>query len=56
MRPIEGFDCMAFKRKTQAQIYKEIKGMTAEEELAYFRRKTRESGTWRKFQKKTVAR
>lgn len=35
------FDCVASKRKAQARIYRKIKGMTAEEELAYFDRATR---------------
>ena len=59
IKPIEGFDCMAFKRKAQAQIYQEIKDMTAEEEIAYFHRKAREGkmgAIWRKLQRKPVAR
>jgi hypothetical protein len=37
-RPAKGFDCIAFKRKAQAEIYEEIKGLSPEEEIAYFRR------------------
>jgi hypothetical protein len=33
-----GFDCVGFKRKVQAEIYQEIKGLSAEEEIEYFRR------------------
>jgi hypothetical protein len=56
IKPIEGFDCMAFKRKVQAQIYKEIKDMTAEEEMAYFHKNARESEIWRRFAKKPATR
>ena len=34
----KSFDCIAFKRQAQAQIYKEIKGLSPKEEIAYFRR------------------
>jgi len=37
-RHARGFDCIAFKRQAQAQIYEEIKGLSPEEEIAYFRR------------------
>ncbi len=32
------FDCIAFKRRVQAEIYKEIKDLSPEEEIAYYRR------------------
>ena len=32
------FDCVAMKREAQRGIYREIAGMTLEEELAYWRR------------------
>jgi hypothetical protein len=38
-RPAKGFDCIAFKSKAQAEIYEEIKGLSPEEEIAYFRRR-----------------
>ena len=38
-RAAKGFDCIAFKRKVQAEIYAEIKGLSPEEEIAYFRRR-----------------
>jgi len=38
-RPAKGFDCIAFKRKAQTEIYEEIKGLSPEEEIAYFRRR-----------------
>jgi hypothetical protein len=34
----KGFDCIGFKRKVQAEIYEEIKGLSPEEEIEYFRR------------------
>lgn len=34
--PIPGFDCMKMKREIQAKIYKEIKDMSPEEQIAYF--------------------
>ncbi len=37
-RAAKGFDCIAFKRQAQAEIYEEIKGLSPEEEIAYFRR------------------
>jgi hypothetical protein len=33
------FDCIAFKRAAQLKIYEEIKGLSREEEMAYFRNK-----------------
>jgi hypothetical protein len=38
-RPAKGFDCITFKRQAQAEIYEEIKGLSPEEEIAYFRRR-----------------
>ena len=34
----KGFDCIGFKRKAQAEIYREIKGLSPEQEIEYFRR------------------
>ncbi len=31
------FDCLEFKRRTQARIYEEIRDMTLDEQLEYFR-------------------
>jgi len=31
------FDCLEMKREIQAKIYEEIKNMTAEERILYFR-------------------
>jgi|RhiMetdeSRZDD1v2_1073273.scaffolds.fasta_scaffold1710109_2 hypothetical protein len=47
-REDEGFDCIAFKRRVQAEIYEETKGMTHEEEIAYFHRRVAEGpfGKW----------
>ena len=35
----KGFDCVAFKRQAQAEIYQEIQGLSPEEEIEYFRRR-----------------
>jgi hypothetical protein len=40
--PIEGFDCVAFKREAQAKIYEETKNMTPEQYVEYIHRKARE--------------
>jgi hypothetical protein len=32
------FDCLAFKWKVQAEIYREIKDQTPEQQIQYFRR------------------
>lgn len=37
-KPGKGFDCIEFKRQAQAEIYQEIKGLSPEEEIEYFRR------------------
>ncbi|MGO9273383.1 MAG: hypothetical protein ACLQOO_24620 [Terriglobia bacterium] len=37
-KPEKSFDCVGFKRKVQAEIYEEIKGLSPEEEIEYFRR------------------
>ena len=38
-KPEKGFDCIEFKRQAQAEIYQEIKGLSPEEEMEYFRRR-----------------
>jgi len=42
------FDCVEFKRKVQAEIYKEIKGLSPEQEIEYFHRRatTGSLGEW----------
>jgi len=35
---IPGFDVLKWKAETQARIYQDIKDMTSEEQIAYFRR------------------
>lgn len=49
----KSFDCIAFKRQAQSEIYEQIKDMTAEQEIAYFR-KAAQTGPfgrlWRKLQ------
>ena len=37
IKPIPGFDSLKWKRKVHTKILREIKGMTDEEERAYFR-------------------
>ena len=37
-KPEKSFDCLAFKWKVEAEIYQEIKDLTAEQEIDYFRR------------------
>ena len=37
-KPAKTFDCIEFKRQAQAEIYQEIKGLSPEEEMEYFRR------------------
>ncbi len=43
-----GFDCIAFKRKVQAETHEEIKGLSPEEEIEYFRRRAADGplGKW----------
>ncbi len=38
-----GFDCIEFKRKAQADIYQAISQMTPPEEIAYFRQSVEDS-------------
>ena len=51
-----GFDCTAFKQRAQSKIYEEVKDLSADEELAYFRRRV-ETGPfaklWRSLASKT---
>ncbi|MCR4293158.1 MAG: hypothetical protein NUV76_09825 [Candidatus Kuenenia sp.] len=49
------FNCVDFKHETQMQIYREIKNLTAEEEIEYFRRRA-ESSVFGKWWKKLQAR
>lgn len=55
-KPTKGksFDCMAFKRAAQAEIYQQIKGMTHEQEIAYFR-KAAANGPLAKFWSRSTA-
>ena len=50
----KSFDCLAFKDKVQAQIYEEIKDLSPEEELRYWRRQA-ETGPLAKWWKKVRA-
>lgn len=40
MKIKKSFDCVAFKRQTQARIYRDIKNLKPEEEIAYFMQTT----------------
>ena len=42
------FDCIKMKEEIQAKIYEEIKDMSAEEELAYFNKKSQNSALWQR--------
>ena len=50
------FDCVAYKRKVQQEIYEEIKGLTPAEQIAYFNRHA-ETGPlaewWRKIRQRS---
>ena len=45
MATIKNFDCIAFKRAAQESIYEQIRNMTPDEEIAWFRQKV-ESGPY----------
>ena len=47
MKTEKGFHCVEFKHEAQMQIYKEIKNMTPEQEIEYFRRRA-ETGVFGK--------
>ena len=51
------FDCLEFKRRTQARIYKEIRDMTLDEQLEYFRLRAENGplGEWWKTKKHSSA-
>ena len=48
------FDCVAFKRRAQAEIYEDIKNMSFDQEITYFskRAQTGKLGHWWKKIKK----
>lgn len=41
MKNKKPFDCVDMKRRAQEQIYSEIKGMSAAEELTYWKKRER---------------
>ena len=51
MKTDKEFKCVDFKHETQMQIYKEIKNLTREGEIKYFRRRA-ESGVFGKWWEK----
>ena len=50
MKREKAFDCIKMKREIQARIYEDIKDMTHEEEMEYWRRKVDESPWADRFQ------
>ena len=40
------FDCVEMKRKGAQKVYEATKGMTVEEEVEYWRRRTEEARRW----------
>lgn len=44
----KNFDCIAFKRKVQAEIYEETRDMTPQQRIAYFNESAR-TGPFAKF-------
>ncbi len=48
MKSEKKFDCLAFKRQVQTQIYEDIRGMTFDQEAAYFQRPAEQGklGAW----------
>jgi hypothetical protein len=45
------FDCVAFKRKAQSRIYRKIKGLSSDQEAAYFDQAVKSgpfAGVWTK--------
>ena len=58
MKTDKEFKCVDFKHETQMQIYREIKNLTPEEEIEYFRRRTESSvfgKWWKKLHRNIVA-
>lgn len=53
MKAKKSFDCVEMKRRAQEKIYKETKGMSVDEQLAYW--KKHEQAFQREFAKKTRA-
>ncbi len=47
-RAEKAFDCLAYKRRVQSEIYEEIKEMDFQEEQAYFQRRAEQGplGAW----------
>jgi hypothetical protein len=45
MKTIKPFDCVEMKRKAAEKIYRHIKDMTPDQELAYWNNKAEKQGT-----------
>jgi hypothetical protein len=57
-KPGKGFDCIGFKRNVQAEIYEEIKGLSPEEQIEYFRRRAADGplgGWWKALERRSGA-
>ena len=51
------FDCIAYKRQVQQEIYEEIKGLTIDEQVEYFSRCAQEGPLgdwWRRLQHRSA--
>jgi hypothetical protein len=58
MKTKKKFDCVGFKRQAQEKIYEDTKGMTATEEIAYYRNKAQSSvfaHLWKGSRRKSAA-
>ncbi len=47
-RPRKAFDCIKYKRRVQARIYRETRGLTPEQQIEYFEQAARTGplGEW----------
>jgi hypothetical protein len=55
IKPIPGFDSLKWKAKVQAQILKEIEGMSRRERLAYFHKAAERAAERRKAREEKLA-
>ncbi len=56
-KPKKTFDCLAYKRRVQAQMYDELKDLSPAEEIAYLRKHAEEGELgqwWRKVKQQTT--
>lgn len=47
-KTVKSFDCIAYKRKVQSEIYEDIRDLSGPEQIEYFRRRAEEGplGDW----------